>query len=46
MWNCVESLLEIQIKSAVAVSLVNKLRPMYHNQKKLGDTRIIASKAV
>ena len=46
MWNCVKSLLEIKINSVNTVSLVNKLRPMFHNQKKLGDTRYVASKTV
>ena len=32
--------------SVSIVSLVNKLRPMFHNQKMLCDSRSVASKTV
>ena len=35
---------EIQINSVYTDSLVNKLRQMFHDQKKLGDTRSDARK--
>ena len=46
MWNCVAALFETQVDSVNAVSLVNKFRPMFHIQKKMGDTRSVTSKTV